>query len=98
MRRYLDTQGLWEYFEETVPCPRPLALQPEQELILDWLDKQDERKEKIRKWHARRQKGISVAISWCSEDIAIDLEAKQLLLTNSDPTSGEISDYYYDGK
>ena len=98
MRLYLDILGLWEYFEETVPCPRQLVLTSEQEKVTDWLDRRDERNKKVRKWHGNRQKGISVAISWCSEDIANDLKAKQLLQTNIDPVSDKPSDLYYSGR
>ena len=52
MRLYLDTLGLWEYFEELVPCPRKLVLKENQEKDVIWLDKCDKRNEKIHKWHA----------------------------------------------
>ena len=94
MRLYLDTLGLWEYYEETVPCPRKLVLNEKQEEDVDWLDKHDKRNEKICKWHTNWQKGISVAMSWCSEDIFIKLEIKKLTQMNLNLIDIPSDEYY----
>ena len=98
MRYHLLSEELWEYVDKEIPCPEPIVL-PEKDQDNDVkLTRQEKRTKEIRTWHAEHQNCVGTMLSWVSEDIAIDIEAKKVLQSNVDPLTNEVIASDYIGK
>ena len=92
---HLQAEELWEYIKESIPCPVLIHLSDKDQDDNVKLTQQEKQVAQIWTWHAEWQNCVSIILSWVSEDIAIDVEAKKVNQTNLDPVTNEVitSDY-----